>query len=94
MDLQRMYKLAGMPLTEGAGRYDSSIDFENDYSAANQGLESAKKILLSKEMKDWIKASKFNMGIDVSGEIADAVEKIEGALKDLDTAYDKLSAED
>lgn len=94
MDLKRMYKLAGMPIMESAGRYDSSIDFENDYSSVYASLQSAKKILLGKEMKDWIKASKSNMGIDVDGEIADAVKNIESALKELDAAYEKLSAED
>lgn len=94
MELHRLQKLAGLPLTESTGRYDSSIDFESDYSKAQQDLQSAKKILLSKEMKEWIKASKSNIGIDVEGEIADAVENIESALKMLDDAYEKLSSED
>lgn len=101
MKLNRLQTLAGIPLTEEKlveaktkeqkldavelSKYESSEDFENGFSTANQGAKIALQILDSAGFKGWMKASKDNYGWS-----DESYKKTLEAARDLVKAMDKL----
>lgn len=91
MDLQRICKLAGMPILEGVGRYTSSEDFEDEIDEVRSSLEKAKNILESKALREWIKSTEDTNAVGIVGEVQKATENVNTALDSVKKTYNLIA---
>ena len=102
MELNRIQKLAGLPLTEAKTKevkldavektsYDSSIDFEDAFSNASVAAKHVTEVMKSAAMKEWMKHTDSNFsGFDMKkyDVVISTAKQLE---KELSTLYDALS---
>lgn len=101
MELNRLQKLAGLPLTEAKTKeikltpvektsYDDSSDFEEAYSSMMVSLKHTEEILKSLAMKEWMKSSKENFSKFDTDKYIKAKETAKRLHKELGALHDAL----
>jgi hypothetical protein len=104
MDLNRLQKLAGLPLTEAKSKevklpevelthFDDSSDFEDAFDAAEAAVKQAVKIMESKAMDEWMNQTQANFKNFKIASYTKALESLKNAEDQLNHLYTKLTDE-
>lgn len=104
MELNRLQKLAGLPLTEATTKvlklepvettkYDSSEEFETAYYSVTEANKHVMTVLTSPAFKAWMRDSASNYGFNMS-EYTQLVELAKKFNKEVEALYDTLSSLD